>query len=283
MEITNNVAETIKTLEKEMTNIFNDTNYKKFLSLMSNFNNYSLNNLQLILIQKPDATNVASFETWKKAGRYVKKGETGIRIIFPIKYLKNKKNEENEETKEATNIYFKVGSVFDISQTEVAKGKEDLLKKYKPKILDNNDPAFVEYIELFKSISQFPIYFDDFNNTKANGYCDFGTDEIHIKNSLPAAQQLKTIIHEVAHSMLHKDSDLSKELKEIEAESVAFVVSNNIGLDSSEYSFGYLASWSKEKDIKELKPLLERIHKTATNILKNIKSAQTKEKEVLAG
>jgi hypothetical protein len=76
---------------------------------------------------------------------------------------------------------------------------------------------------------------------------------------------------------------LSKELKEIEAESVAFVVSNNIGLDSSEYSFGYLASWSKEKDIKELKPLLERIHKTATNILKNIKSAQTKEKEVLAG
>jgi len=268
-------------LEKEMTNIFNDTNYKKFLSLMSNFNNYSLNNLQLILIQKPDATNVASFETWKKAGRYVKKGETGIRIIFPIKYLKNKKNEENEETKEPSNIYFKVGSVFDISQTEVAKGKEDLLKKYKPKILDNNDPAFVEYIELFKSISQFPIYFDDFNNAKANGYCDFGTDEIHIKNSLPAAQKLKTIIHEVAHSLLHKDSDLSKELKEIEAESVAFVVSNNIGLDSSEYSFGYLASWSKEKDIKELKPLLERIHKTATNILKNIKSAQTKEKEVL--
>lgn len=283
MEITNNVAETIKTLEKEMTNIFNDTNYKKFLSLMSNFNNYSLNNLQLILIQKPDATNVASFETWKKSGRYVKKGETGIRIIFPIKYLKNKKNEENEETKEQSNIYFKVGSVFDISQTEVAKGKEDLLKKYKPKILDNNDPAFVEYIELFKSISQFPIYFDDFNNAKANGYCDFGTDEIHIKNSLPAAQKLKTIIHEVAHSLLHKDSDLSKELKEIEAESVAFVVSNNIGLDSSEYSFGYLASWSKEKDIKELKPLLERIHKTATNILKNIKSAQTKEKEVLAG
>lgn len=283
MEITNNVAETIKTLEKEMTNIFNDTNYKKFLSLMSNFNNYSLNNLQLILIQKPDATNVASFETWKKAGRYVKKGETGIRIIFPIKYLKNKKNEENEETKEPSNIYFKVGSVFDISQTEAAKGKEDLLKKYKPKILDNNDPAFVEYIELFKSISQFPIYFDDLNNAKANGYCDFGTDEIHIKNSLPAAQQLKTIIHEVAHSLLHKDSDLSKELKEIEAESVAFVVSNNIGLDSSEYSFGYLASWSKEKDIKELKPLLERIHKTATNILKNIKSAQTKEKEVLAG
>lgn len=248
---------------------------------MSNFNNYSLNNLQLILIQKPDATNVASFETWKKAGRYVKKGETGIRIIFPIKYLKNKKNEENEETKEPSNIYFKVGSVFDISQTEAAKGKEDLLKKYKPKILDNNDPAFVEYIELFKSISQFPIYFDDLNNAKANGYCDFGTDEIHIKNSLPAAQQLKTIIHEFAHSLLHKDSDLSKELKEIEAESVAFVVSNNIGLDSSEYSFGYLASWSKEKDIKELKPLLERIHKTATNILKNIKSAQTKEKEVL--
>lgn len=283
MEITNNVAETIKTLEKEMANIFNDTNYKKFLSLMSNFNNYSLNNLQLILIQKPDATNVASFETWKKAGRYVKKGETGIRIIFPIKYLKNKKNEENEETKEASNIYFKVGSVFDISQTEVAKGKEDLLNKYKPKILDNNDPAFAEYIELFKSISQFPIYFDDLNNAKVNGYCDFGTDEIHIKDSLPVAQQLKTIIHEVAHSLLHKDSDLSKELKEIEAESVAFVVSNNIGLDSSEYSFGYLASWSKEKDIKELKPLLERIHKTATNILKNIKSAQTKEKEVLAG
>lgn len=272
MEITNDVHQTIKSLEKNLANIFEKDTFKKFLSILSTFNNYSLNNAILILHQNPQATNVAGFQTWKKLGRYVKKGEKGIKILCPIKYSKNK-DDEDEDGKNKTNIFFKIGNVFDISQTEVINGKNDItnvLDEFKPKILKGNNQELLEKLEKLEKISETPIIFDEIKGSNAFGYCDFANNIICVRKDIPLEQKIKTVVHEMAHSIMHKNSTLDRTEKELEAESVAFVVCNNIGIDSSEYSFNYIAGWSKEKDVKELKPLLERIHKTSAEILKKL-------------
>ena len=272
MEITNDVHQTIKSLEKNLANIFEKDTFKKFLSILSTFHNYSLNNAILILHQNPQATNVAGFQTWKKLGRYVKKGEKGIKILCPIKYSKNK-DDEDEDGKNKTNIFFKIGNVFDISQTEVINGKNDItnvLDEFEPKILEGNNQELLEKLEKLEKISETPIIFDEIKGSNALGYCDFANNIICVRKDIPLEQKIKTVVHEMAHSLMHNNSTLSRTEKELEAESVAFVVCNNIGIDSSEYSFNYIAGWSKEKDVKELKPLLERIHKTSAEILKKL-------------
>ncbi len=276
MEITNDVHQTIKSLEKNLANIFEKDTFKKFLSILSTFNNYSLNNAILILHQNPQATNVAGFQTWKKLGRYVKKGEKGIKILCPIKYNKNK---DDEDDKNKTNIFFKIGNVFDISQTEVINGKNDItnvLDEFKPKILKGNNQELLEKLEKLEKISETPIIFDEIKGSNAFGYCDFANNIICVRKDIPLEQKIKTVVHEMAHSIMHKNSTLDRTEKELEAESVAFVVCNNIGIDSSEYSFNYIAGWSKEKDVKELKPLLERIHKTSAEILKKLNDVKIK-------
>ena len=261
------VKEIMDSLEKGVTSVFTSEKYQECLDFFSKFHNYSLNNTILIMMQKPDATKVASFATWKKLGVKINKGAKGIKILCPVPY----KYTEEQDTKdggkkevEKSGLYFKVGHVFDISQTdgelptltEKIKGNSDELKALIKKIIGGSDVPIVIDKEL--------------NDKPENGYYDLLVGDIHVKENLEDAHKLKTIIHELAHSKLHADGSVDRKEAEVQAESVAYVVCKWLNLDTSDYSFGYVAGWSSSKETKELKKSLDTIEKTAKNMIKQI-------------
>jgi len=263
---------------------------------MSKFHSYSFNNSLLIAMQKPDATYIAGYTSWKnKFQRNVNKGEQGIRILAPAPYKKkvdevvkdpltNKPilGENGEPLKETVEIIipsYKVVSVFDISQTS---GKE------LPSLVKSLEGDFEDY-ELFKeslnAVSPVEIKFSEIKNG-ANGYYHLEDKEIHIKEGMSQQQSIKTMIHEISHSILHdKDTGVEKDYlpdtrtKEVEAESVAYVVCNHFGLDTSEYSFGYVAGWSSDKNIEELKSSMNIIRDTSNRLINDIENTLQIEKE----
>lgn len=266
---------------------FESGNYKKYLEFVSTFHDYSLRNTILILAQKPNASLVAGFESWKKRSRYVKRGEKGIAIFAPSK-VKQKKNvpvydEEGsqkfypdgspvKEEKELTFIKFFVTNVFDVSQTD----GEPL-----PQICNELQGTVDDYEKIFaavKNISPFKIEFEPIY-TGSKGYCDYDHSRIAIKMGMSNEQIIKTLIHEFAHATLHNNSEKSREQKEIEAESIAFIVSNYLGVDTSTYSFDYVANWSQGMEIEQLQTVLENIQSAANQIINSIhEQFQTLEK-----
>ncbi len=267
------VKELMEKLEKGVIDIFESDKYKSYLEYVSKFYSYSINNLVLIFLQNPNATRVAGYNTWKsKFNRTVKKGEKGIKIIAPIVY-KDKKNDkaDNESEDEKSFVYFKTTTVFDVSQTE---GEElpSLVKK-----LDSDNDNFYKYIDVLMQVSPVPILFEEY---KHNGAYFLEDKKIIINKNLSQEQTLKTVIHEISHSMLHFEvnKDKCKRTKEVEAESIAYIVSNYLGIDSSSYSFGYVASWSRDKELKELKASLDVILKASKEIITNIDDYLDKKK-----
>ena len=284
----NNVQELTKQLEEGIKDLYKSHKYKEYLDVMSKFHNYSSNNIQLILLQRPDATRVAGFNAWKKEfNRFVSKGEKGIAILAPAPYKKivevdkidsitkkpilNNDGTKATEKKEITQNYFRVVYVFDVSQTE-GEPLPELASRLTSDVKD-----FDDLFSALKNVSEFPIEYEDITSG-ANGYCDPVNKRIAIKEGLGEAQIIKTTIHEIAHSILHSDlknRDRDSSTREVEAESIAYVVSNVLGIDTSSYSFGYVGAWSKDKELTQLKSSLDTIQKTAHDLISNI------EKELL--
>lgn len=260
------VEEAIKSLQEGVQKIFTSGEYQRFLDMMSKFHQYSYSNAILIYMQKPEATLVAGYQAWsRKFGRHVKKGEKGIRIIAPIK-IKNKEKED-EETEKKEIVRFRVTTVFDLSQTEGNPLPSLGVDELQGKVTD-----FSDLQKVLIAISPVPIRFEEVLGG-AKGYYSLDQRYIAIQSGMSEVQTVKTCIHEISHAMLHADRDCKKDRsqREVEAESTAYVVCNSLGIDTSDYSFGYVAGWSSGKETKELCSSLDTIRKTAGEIIKNIK------------
>jgi antirestriction protein ArdC len=257
-------ASAVKKIEEGLKNLMSDETWKQYLRMQAKFHKYSFCNTILILAQNPDATYVAGYKAWQKLGRYVKKGEKGIMILAPIiaKPQKQDKPEQEETDNTRRLVGFTTAHVFDVSQTE---GKPLPV----PKIceLAENKP---ELYRRLLSVVPFPVTEAE-DLAGANGYIT-NNGRIYILSSLPATHKAKTLIHEWAHGLMHQTQYISRKQAELEAESVAFTVCSALGLDTSSYSFGYLATWAKEDAIALLKDSAARIQKTADAILSAVEA-----------
>lgn len=277
------IKEITERLEKGIEDLFQSENYKNYLLTMSKFTSYSLNNTLLIAMQKPDATTVAGYTTWKSLGRQVKKGEKAIQILAPIIYKKKREDEGEEDDKASARrdkalsretekilVGFKVVNVFDISSTEGEPLPEIAHK------LDGTVEGYSDFMKALRGISPVPVILQNVEGS-ANGFYDQANKYIAIDKDMSQEMQIKTGIHELTHSILHdrdieteKDSKVDIETKEVQAESVAFTVCEYFGINTSDYSFGYISGWSSGKDLKELKASMETIRKTAQIIITGI-------------
>lgn len=262
------VKELFNKLEEGVKQVYDSENYKNMLTVMSKFHKYSANNCILILMQCPNATLVAGYKSWQtNFKRQVKKGEKAIQILAPSKrkYTKKETDEDGNETeKEIEYMAFYPTNVFDISQTE----GEDL-----PTIcneLKGDVDGFKNLFEGIKKATTANVSIGEVDG-QAKGYFSHKDNEIVVKEGMEQTQTIKTLIHEVAHSILHCDGgeqeNADKQTKEVQAESVAYIVANYLGIDTSDYSFGYVAGWSSGKEVKELKASLDVIQKTANKII----------------
>lgn len=295
------MKEITERLEQGVKELFTSEKYTEYLKTMSQFHNYSFNNTLLIAMQKPEATLVAGFAAWqKKFNRHVKRGEKGIQIIAPIAVKQKEEVEKfdsttNEpilrpdgqpETEEVEHIipHFRVATVFDVSQTE----GEPLPELETPELMGSveNFEIFMKAIEM---VSPVPMRYAEVEGTSKGFYSN--TDkEIVIQEGMSESQTMKTGVHEVTHAMCH-DRDLMEEAgekknrmtKEVEAESVAYTVCSYFGLDTSDYSFPYIAGWSSDMDMKELRSSMEFIRKTAGTLIdsmvENIQALQREKPE----
>lgn len=277
---TKNVKSIVETLEASISDFMNSEKYLKYLRFMSKFHGYSMNNIFLILKQCPEASLVAGYKKWQTLGRHVKQGEKAISILCPCferhkQKVKDKDKKPvldengNEVEEEIIFPHFRIGNVFDISQTE---GKElDLLE---PTLLTDSVEDYDSFVQKLISISPVPVSFEEVEGG-AKGYFSPSAEKIVIQKDMPQTQTLKTLIHESVHARLHSTKAMEgikkdRMTKEIEAESVAFCVMTACGLDTSEYSFPYIAGWSSGRDMKELKASLETIRVTADEIIKEL-------------
>ena len=260
------VKEYTEMLEKGTRDLFDSDKYKAYLKVASKFHNYSFNNTMLIFLQKPTATQVAGFSTWKKLKRSVIKGEKSIKIFAPIihKY-KSREVDENGDPIEKTFLNYRCVPVFDVAQT---KG-EALPQLAKVIFKDVND--YDTLLHILIQLSPVKVEFVNMDGS-ANGYYSEKENVIRIKQHLPQAQKIKTLIHEMSHSLLHCNGSLEdRKTQEVQAESVAFIVCQYLNIDTSDYSFGYIASWSENKELVELKKSMNIIQKTSNQIISQIK------------
>ncbi|MEK4159599.1 PBECR4 domain-containing protein [Streptococcus sp. FSL E2-3488] len=281
-----NTAALNQHLQEGIKDYFDSDNYKNFLEGMSHFNNYSVRNIQLIKAQLPEASMVASFNEWKKRNGHVNKGEKALYVQAPVTVIKKDADGKpiiNSETGEKeTFTYFKPVPVFDISQVSPVEGKKLNLPKMGEVIPSQITKEYYQNVyRSLRDISQkengIPIRFRELE--KSDGSYSPKTNEITIKKGMTYEQTLSTLIHEMAHSELHNkkslterfEGKLTRSSKELQAESIAYVVSNHLGFDTSNDSFAYLASWSKEQDgLENLKAQLEIVQEEASSLMKRI-------------
>ena len=284
------VKEITDRLEEGLKELFEGEKYKSYLNTMSKFHNYSANNIQLIEMQCPDATYVAGYKAWQKNfERHVNRGERGIRILAPSPY---KIKEEQEKIDPVTNEpvldrdgmpvveeveikipAFRVVTVFDYSQTD---GKE--LPGLGVSELQGNVERYRDFMEALAKVSPVPIRYEGMEGDRKGYFIDLN-HPIAIKEGMGEAQTAKTGVHEVAHAKLHakeveQETGIAKdrETKEVEAESIAYTVCQHFGIDTSDYSFGYIAGWSSTKEMPELKSSLDTIRRTSSELIKGIEA-----------
>lgn len=265
------ISQLFDRLEIGVKSTFSSDNFKKYLKLMSKFHNYSANNVCLILMQCPNASMVASATLWNTMGRHPKKGTKAIRIILP-NFYKKKVEEENENGEKVVvqrdAVYFSIGNVFDVEQT---CGEE--LPGICRELQEGEDGEEIKtLIQAAAEVSQTPIMYWNLKDS-SKGFYSKQKNQIVIKKDMSNLQTCKTLIHEIAHSRLHsEETGKTKQVKEIEAESIAFVVCSYFGLDTSEYSFEYVANWARDKDTKELKEILNSIQKETKKLILEIEA-----------
>ena len=278
------VKEITEKLHEGIKKLFNSDTYRNYLKTMSKFTNYSFNNTLLIGMQRPDTQAVAGYKAWEtKFHRTVKKGSKGIQILSPAPYtvkveepkrdalgnvLRDSDGKEIMEEVEKIRQAFKVAYVFAYEDTEGEPLPEIV------SILDKEVKDYDKLMDVLKEVSPCPIHFVPIQSA-ANGYYHLEKRSIYVKEDLPQLQKVKTSVHEIAHALLHdrisgEDIEATKREREGCAESVAFVVCEYLGLDTSDYSFGYIAGWSSGKELDELKQKMELIRKTADMIISGI-------------
>ena len=281
------VSQTLKELEEGITELFESERYMQYLSVLSRFHRYSMRNQMLIMRQRPDATMVAGYNQWKdRFNRHVNKGEKAIQILVPVtkkvtyqeplfdedgKPLIDAEGKPQTQSVERKRLVFKFGNVFDISQTD----GEPL-----PSITNKLEGDYSNYEEVFtalKCLSPAPISFAHIDDG-ANGYYNYVDKKIVIEETLDKPQTIKTCIHEIAHAVVHDAEIRNNQVQdtrtmEVQAESIAYVVCNHLGIDSSDYTFGYIAGWSSGKELKELKDSLEVIGKASQEIINRLDEA----------
>lgn len=282
------VKECFDRIEQGVKDVFTSDNYKNYLKAVSKFHRYSYNNVLLIVSQMPNASAVAGYKKWANDfNRNVIKGEKGIMILAPSQYdrkeyfekrdangklvINSKTGKPETEMKLVPSMYFRPAYVFDVSQTD-----GDPM----PTLVDDLQGTSEEAKALISSIqnvSDYEFSFVDAEDDKllksgAKGYCNTVDKKIVINKGLSDTQQAKTIIHEFAHAELHENSTASREQKEVEAESVAYALSNHFGLDTSDYSFPYIANWSG-KDSNQLKDVLKGIQTKTSDFIDKIEPA----------
>ncbi len=278
------VTELTERLEEGIKGMMNSEDYRQYLKTMSKFTNYSFNNTMLIALQCPEASYVAGYKSWQSNfDRHVNKGEKGIKILAPSPYKVQKEQDKIgtdgkpvlgkdgsplKEKVEVTIPAYKAINVWDVSQTS---GK-DL-----PEIVHQLDGSVEGYRDLIQAIERYspaPISYED-TGSHTNGFFRPADNTIVVQSGMSEAQTCKTALHETAHAILHnKDADKSiapdHRTKEVQAESVAYTISQYYGIDTNDYSFGYVAGWSSDKDLKELKSSMETIRQTARDMISGI-------------
>ena len=284
------VKEITDKLEEGLKELFESEKYKNYLSTMSKFHNYSFNNTLLIALQRPDASLVAGYQAWQKNfNRHVKRGEKGIRILAPAPYkIKEERDKldpvtgeimlDKDGTPQTEEVEIKIPafravSVFDVSQTD-----GEPLPELEAKELVSTVEGYEDFIKAISFVAPAPIGFEDIPGD-SKGYFNIEENRIAVQEGMSESQTLKTMVHETAHSMLH-NKEVNKEdilapakdrnTKEIEAESIAFTVCRHFGIDTSEYSFSYIAGWSSGRDMKELKSSLDTIRRTSSELITGI-------------
>lgn len=297
----NELKEITEKLEQGVASVFTSERYQKFLDTMARFPHYSLNNNLLIMLQRPDASLCQSYTGWKKMGRSVRRGEKGIRILAPAPYIVDREqnrtdgngktmlDRDGEPVRETVQIQvmaFKPVSTFDVSQTE-----GDPLPSIGVDELAGSVEGYVTLFEAMKAACPVPITFEDIRNG-AKGYFSPMENRIAIKEGMSEVQNVKTLIHEMTHQKLHsidsttgKGPDKTPNQKEVEAESTAYTVCQHYGIDTSEYSFAYVAGWSAGKELPELKESLITIRQAASELISAIDEkvlALAQEKSYLA-
>ena len=284
------VREITDKLEQGIKELFESDRFKEYLTTMSKFYNYSFRNTLLIAMQKPDATLIAGYTAWQRNfDRHVMKGEKGIKILAPAPYKVKEEREKHDpvtqkpildkdgkpvtEVVEVSRPAFKVVSVFDVSQTD---GKE--LPDIAVDELSGSVENYAAFFDTLKELSPVPIAFENITDG-AKGYFSPVENRIAIQVGMSEIQTIKTAIHEIAHAKLHAvtpgekvapEDKKDRRTKEVEAESVAYTVCQRYGIETSDYSFGYIAGWSSDKETKELKGSLETIRKTAAEMITGI-------------
>lgn len=264
--------ELVAKLESGVKEVFESGRYTEWLNIMAKFHNYSWRNTILIKMQRPDATRVAGFNNWKELGRSVNKGEHGIQIFAPAPYKRTIEVTNDEhgdplpepQQKEIEKLVFKPTYVFDISQTN---GRE------LPELANRLTGEVKDYDVIFaalKEIAPYPISFEPIEGG-ANGYCSHREQKIVIREGVSQEQAVKTAIHEIAHGIMHTpDKERDPVMEEVQAESVAYIVCQHLGVDSSQYTFGYVAGWASDKELKVLQNSLADIQVTANKLIQSL-------------
>ncbi len=302
------VDEALESLAEGVKELFNSDTYAKYLSTMSKFPHYSARNTLLIQLQRPDAELICGYQEWQRTfHRFVKKGEKAITILAPCPYkkwvyadkvddktgavIRNADGIPQKEPKQIIISAFKPVSVFDVSQTD-----GEPLPTLGVSQLEGDVARYDDLVEALKRTSQVPISFEDIEGS-AKGYFSPGENRIVIRRGMEQLQTVKTVIHELTHSLLHGKANPSvagidtgdkkdRLTKEVEAESTAYVVAKYFGVDTSEYSFGYIAGWSSGKESKELLTSLDTIRLTAHHLIGRLETelitleAEHQEKEL---
>lgn len=250
----------LERLEAGIQELLDSGDWAKYLKLQSKFHRYSFHNTLLIMTQYPEASQVMGFKQWQKLGRQVKKGEKGIAIFAPCRY--KRKDEDGEEKHFLAG--FRIAYVFDISQTE----GEDLPQLCKG--LQGDDAGLLERLMSYAQSQSIQVQIKPLLD--CNGFCQFTEQKaslIAVSSDLALRHQAKTMAHELGHALLHGETDYRahRPTCELEAESVAFVVLDYFGLDTSDYSFGYIARWKDEDAIETLKRSGQTIQKAAAQII----------------
>ena len=283
------VKEITDKLEEGLKELFESEKYKSYLSTMSKFHNYSFNNTLLIALQRPDATLVAGYQAWQRNfNRHVNKGERGIRILAPAPYkikeerdkldpvtgevVLDKDGMPQTEEVEIKIPAFRAVSVFDVAQTD-----GEPIPELEAKELLSTVEGYEDFIKAITFVAPVPVSFEDIPGD-SKGFFRPTEKRIAVREGMSESQTLKTMVHETAHSMLH-DKEVNKDIlapakdrntKEVEAESIAYTVCQHFGIDTSEYSFGYIAGWSSGHDMRELKSSLDTIRRTASELITGI-------------
>ena len=283
---TNTAAERVKELtdklEAGVKEVFESEQYKNYLNAMSKFHSYSFGNVMLILMQCPNASLVAGFHKWKKDfGRTVKKGEHGLMILAPCPQKKfiDREIEKPDGTKEIESVLvvrqrFKVAYVFDVSQTE---GRE--LPSYGVDKLTGDVQNYDEFYKAIESVAPVPVELRPATD-HSEGCYNHKEQKIYINEGLSQVQTISVMIHEASHAILHAlpvengeitgKHEKDRRTREVEAESVAYVVCQHFGIETGDSSFAYVTSWSKNKELPELKASLECISRTASKMIEDI-------------